>query len=296
MMAVFTTVLLLCTAAWATRPEGVLTGHPWAKAAQEAIDGERFDEALVLLRVDLKTPQDFIWNDYLRGQAMIGLGKLDSADALFGAARTKCLEIADAAERGRLESRVMRKQGLALRERLDYDGSRKLHFEALDLAQRYGSLEEEHDCLISIDVDCWHMQDWAESERILRQSLETAAQITEPMARTRAQATSQNNLAGTLAKLHNFEEAVERGQTALTLWGEWEAMTGNHGDFRVGWAHYGLADIYIMWAGTMQDALEASNKRGMAKYELMIAHVIGRDTGQPQKIFDEIDRRMVECQ
>jgi len=288
--------LVLSAAAFAARPEGVISGHPWAQRAQKAIDDERFNEALVLLSVDLKIPQDFVWNDYLRGVAYLGLGKLDSADACLHRARAKCAEIADEQERGRLESRVMRKQGAVLREQRDFDGSRKLHYEALDLAQRFGSAEEEHDCLISIDVDCYNLQDWPESERVLRQSAGIAAQITDAVARARAQATSANNLAGTLAALHNFDDAVEQGQAALTHWTEWEEMTGDRSEYRQGWAHYTLADVYIQWASTIEDALEASNKRGMAKYELMIAHVIGRDTKQPQEVFDLLDKRLAEVQ
>lgn len=289
--------MILTTTVLAQRPEGVLQGQPWAQRAQEAIDDERFDEALVLLRVDLKTPSDFVWHDYLTGLVLIGQSKLDSAENVLKRAFEKTEEIEDKSEAGRLQSRVERKLGLIERKRGNYDLSRKKHYEALDLAQKFGSSEEEHDCLISIDVDCYYLMDWTESERVLRESLEVAAQITEPVTRIRAQATSSNNLAGTLAELHNFEEAQEKAQAALAAWEEWEMMTGDTKEFRVGWAHYGLAMVFLKWAENLSavDPLEASNKRGMAKYELLIATMLARESGRPQEDLDEISRRLAEC-
>ncbi len=297
-MIIWGLIFLLTTTAWAGRPQGLLEGHPWAKRAQEAIDNERFDEALVSLRVDLKTPSDFVWHGYLQGLVAIGQGKLDSAEATLTKAAAKAKEISNEAEAGRLLSRVERKLGLIDRKRGHYNDSRKKHFIALDLAQRFGSAEEEHDCLISIDVDCYFLKDWAESERTLRQSIQVADQIVDPVARTRAQATSNNNLAGTLSELRNFDEAQERAQAALAAWEEWENMTGEKKDFRAGWAHYTLADVYLQWASHLAEAnaLEASNKRGMAKYELMIMSVLAREAGRPQADFDEIDKRLKECE
>ncbi len=289
--------LLFFTAAWAARPEGLPQGHPWAQRAQQAIDDERFDEALVSLRVDLKTASDFVWHDYLFGLVQIGQSKLDSAEMVLNRAAEKTKEIADGDESGRLLARVQRKLGMIERLRGNYDKSRTIHYGALELAQKFGSAEEEHDCLISLDVDCWHMQDWSESERVLRQSIDVAAQITDPVARTRGQATSCNNLAGTLAELHQFEEAQEKAHAAITGWEEWEKMTGDTKEFRTGWAHYELADVYLKWAASLAEsnALEASNKRGMAKYELMIMTVLAREAKRPQADFDVIDKRLKEC-
>lgn len=296
-MKIWGLLLILTTTVLAQRPEGVLQGQPWAQRAQEAIDDERFDEALVLLRVDLKTPSDFAWHGYLSGLARIGQGNLNEAETVLQQAAAKCKEISGAAESGRLLSRIERKLGYIERKRGGYEESRKRHYAALELAQHYGSAEEEHDCLISIDVDCYYLMDWTESERVLRESLEVAAQITEPVTRIRAQATSSNNLAGTLAELHNFEEAQEKAQAALAAWEEWEMMTGDTKEFRVGWAHYGLAMVFLKWAENLSavDPLEASNKRGMAKYELLIATMLARESGRPQEDLDEISRRLEEC-
>lgn len=288
-------VVVWCAVALA-RPEGVMTGHPWVNQAQSEIEDGRFDEALVSLRVDLKTPLDRAWHDYLEGCALIGKQQYADAQPKLESARTELLAQGDDPAANRLLSRVERKLGLLERERGDYDASRKRHYVALDLAQRYGSAEEEHDCLISIDVDCWHMQDWPESERVLRQSHEVAAQITDAVARTRAQATSANNLAGTLAELHNFEEAQEQGQTALAAWTEWEQMTGNAKEFRIGWAHYTLADVYLKWASTIEDHLQASNKKAMAKFELIVMRALAQEAKRPQSDFDAIDRRLPECE
>lgn len=297
-MIIWGLILLITISAWAQRPEGFPQGHPWAQQAQEAINNERFDEALVSLRVDLKTPSDFVWHDYLTGLAQIGKNQLDSAEVTLTRAAEKTKEIQNKPEAGRLLARVERKLGLIERQRGNYDLSRRKHYEALDLAQSFGSAEEEHDCLISLDVDCYYLQEWEESERTLRQSLEVAAQITDPVARTRAHATSNNNLAGTLAELHNFAEAQEKAQTALTLWEEWQTMTGKTEEFRVGWAHYTLADVYLQWAASLAEsnALEASNKRGMAKYELMVMTVLAREAQRPQSEFDLIDKRLKECE
>lgn len=288
-------VLLLSTMAWA-RPEGVISGQPWATQAQTAIDDGRFAEALVLLQVDLKTPLDHAWHAYLTGCAQIGQDEPESAVSELQRAKTELAELGDDPVANRLLSRVERKIGLIERQRGNYDESRKIHFIALDLAQRFGSAEEEHDCLISIDVDCWHMKDWTESERVLRQSLEVAALITDPIARTRAQATSSNNLAGTLSELKNFEEAQEKANAALSAWSEWENMTGDTKDFRSGWAHYTLADVYLQWASSLENKLEASNKRGMAKYELILMQALAQEAKRPQADFDEINRRLPECE
>ncbi|MCB9367280.1 MAG: tetratricopeptide repeat protein [Calditrichaeota bacterium] len=288
-------VLLITTMAWA-RPEGILTGQPWAQKAQAEIDSGRFDEALVSLRVDLKTPLDRAWHGYLSGLAFVGLERFGDADsALLAAKQVLEAEGEDAGAR-RMLSKVERKLGLVHRKQKNYEKSREVHYLALDLAQLYGSAEEEHDCLISIDVDCWHIQDWEESERVLRQSLEIAAQITDPVARTRAQATSSNNLAGTLSEVGNFEEAVEQAQAALAAWSEWEKMTGDMREFRSGWAHYTLADVYLSWAKRIEDSLDASNKRGMAKYELILMMKLAQDAGRPQDEFDLISKRLAECE
>lgn len=288
-------VLLLSTLAWA-RPEGVISGQSWATQVQTAIDDGRFDEALVLLQVDLKTPLDHAWHAYLTGCAQIGQNELENAAGELQRAKTELSAFGDDPIANRLLSRVERKLGLIERKRGNYDESRKIHHIALDLAQRFGSAEEEHDCLISIDMDCWHMKDWAESERVLRQSLEVSAQISDPIARTRAQATSNNNLAGTLSELKNFEEAQEKAYAALLAWSEWENMTGDSKDFRSGWAHYTLADVYLLWAASLENKLEASNKRGMAKYELILMRALAQEAKRPQAEFDEIDRRLPECE
>jgi len=297
-MIIWGLILLITSSVWAQRPEGLPQGHPWAMRAQEAIDNERFDEALVSLRVDLKTPSDFVWHHYLTGLVLIGQNKLDSAEVTLKHAAEKSKEIESKPEAGRLLARVERKLGLIERKRGNYDLSRQKHYEALDLAQSFGSAEEEHGCLISLDVDCYYLGEWEGSERTLRQSLEVAGQITDPVARTRAQATSNNNLAGTLAELQNFTEAQEKAQAALTFWEEWQTMTGNTKDFRAGWAHYALADMYLKWAASLAEsnALEASNKRGMAKYELMIMTVLAREAQRPQSEFDLIDKRLKECE
>ncbi len=250
-MIIWGLILLITTSVWAQRPEGIPQGHPWAMRAQEAINNERFDEALVSLRVDLKTPSDFVWHHYLTGLVLIGQNKLDSAEVTLKRAAEKTKEIESKPEAGRLLARVERKLGWIERKRGNYDLSRQKHYEALDLAQSFGSAEEEHDCLISLDVDCYYLGEWEESERILRQSLEVAGQITDPVARTRAQATSNNNLAGTLAELQHFEEAQEKAQAALTFWEEWQKMSGDRKDFRVGWAHYALAEVYLKWAASL---------------------------------------------
>jgi tetratricopeptide (TPR) repeat protein len=294
-MKLWVIVLLLSTTVWA-RPEGVITGHPWAAQAQTAIDDGRFDEALVLLQVDLLTPLDHAWHAYLTGCAQIGNDEPETAAGELQRAKAGLAELSDDPFANRLLSRVERKLGLIERKRGNYDESRKIHFAALDLAQRFGSAEEEHDCLISIDVDCWHLKDWTESERVLRQSLEVAAQINEPIARTRAQATSNNNLAGTLSELKNFEEAQEKANAALAAWTEWESMTGDKKDFRSGWAHYTLADVYLQWAANLENKLEASNKRGMAKYELILMQALAQEAKRPQADFDEISRRLPECE
>jgi tetratricopeptide (TPR) repeat protein len=290
-------ILLLSSTVWAQRPEGVLEGPPWAKTAQVAIENERFDEALVSLQAELKGAADSVWKNYLLGLIEIEQGQLEAAESSLKTASEKTHEISDGALSNRLLSRVTRKIGLIERKRGDYDASRRLHYTALDLAQKYGSPEEEHDCLISLDVDCYYLQDWSESERVLRESFDVAAQIVDPVARTRAQATSYNNLAGTLTELHNFEEALEKAQAALMSWEEWENMTGDAKGFRAGWAHYALADVYLAWAKSLaeRDPLEASNKRGMAKYELLVLTMLARDAGRPQKDFDEIDKRLKEC-
>lgn len=287
-------ILLLTTMAWA-RPEGILTGHPWAQKAQAAIDSGRFDEALVLLRVDRLTPLDHAWHDYLSGLAFIGLERFGDADEALQKARTHLAPLSEDNTAKRLLSRVERKLGLVQRKLKNYEKSLDVHYEALELAQLYGSAEEEHDCLISIDVDCWHLQRWSESERVLRQSLAVASQIKDPVARTRAMATSNNNLASTLAEVGNFEEAAEKAQTALADWTEWENMTGDTREFRSGWAHYALADIYLRWAGQIEEPLEASNKRGMAKYELILVRMLGQEAGRPQEDFDLFDKRLAEC-
>ena len=66
----------------------------------------------------------------------------------------------------------------------------------------------------------------------------------------------------------------------------------------MGWAHYALADMYLKWAASLAEsnALEASNKRGMAKYELMIMTVLAREAQRPQSEFDLIDKRLKECE
>ncbi|MBK6764953.1 MAG: hypothetical protein IPG71_01220 [bacterium] len=288
-------LVLWCAVAWA-RPEGAMTGHPWVNRAQTEIEDGRFDEALVSLRVDLKTPLDRAWHGYLEGCALIGKEQKSDAQTKLEVARTELLTLGDDAAANRLLSRVERKLGYLERERGDYAASRTRHYIALDLAQRFGSAEEEHDCLISIDVDCWHMQEWPESERVLRQSVEAATQITDAVARVRAQATSANNLAGTLAELRNFEEAQEQAQAALIAWTEWEQMTGDASEFRIGWAHYTLADVYLKWAATIEDHLESSNKKGMAKYELIVMRALAQEAQRPQSDFDAIDRRFPECE
>ncbi|MCB1058959.1 MAG: hypothetical protein KDB65_01895 [Calditrichaeota bacterium] len=291
-------IFVLSTMVWAQRPEGVLDGPPWAKVASEAIENERFDEALVLLQSEPNSTLDSVWKGYLTGLIEIEQGQLEAAEASLKGAREITQEISDESLSNRLLSRVQRKLGLVERKRGDYDASRRMHYTAFDLAQKYGSAEEEHDCLISIDVDCYYLQDWSESERVLRESLEVAAQISDPVERTRAQATSNNNLAGTLSEEHNFEEAQEKAQAALAAWEEWENMTGDRTEFRAGWAHYTLADVYLAWAKSLaaENALEASNKRGMAKYELLAMTALAREANRPQSDFDEINRRLKECE
>lgn len=290
-------IFVLSTMVWAQRPEGVLDGPPWAKVASEAIENERFDEALVLLQSEPNSTLDSVWKGYLTGLIEIEQGQLEAAEASLKGAREITQEISDESLSNRLLSRVQRKLGLVERKR----GLRRVAPNALH-GVRFGSeirfrrrgarLLNQHRRGLLLLAGLVRVRACAARE------FGSCGANFRSGGRTRAQATSNNNLAGTLSEEHNFEEAQEKAQAALAAWEEWENMTGDRTEFRAGWAHYTLADVYLAWAKSLaaENALEASNKRGMAKYELLAMTALAREANRPQSDFDEINRRLKECE
>lgn len=291
-------LLVTISIAQSPRPAGVLEPpHPFNKVQTE-IENENFDQALTLLRMDLLTGWDHIWHDFLEGQALIGKNKLDAATEILERCKAQLDGLSDDASAKRLLSRVERKLGLIERKNQNYDLAAELHRNALALAVDYGSAEEEHDCWISLDVDAWHKQDWSESERVLRASLDIADQIQDETAKLRARATSLNNLGGTLAQLTRFQEGDDALNQSLTLWDEWEKVSGKTTEHRAIWAHYGIADLHLLWAKFIGEAdhLEASQHKARAKYELIAAMAMGREANMSTENLHEIEKRLPECE
>lgn len=280
-----------------SRPVGVLEPPPAFSKAQTEIENENFDQALALLKVDLPSGWDHIWHDYLEGLARIGKKDYDAATEVLELCKAQLDGLGGDVSAKRMLSRVERKLGLIERERKNFDLASQLHRNALALAVDYGSAEEEHDCWISLDVDAWHNQDWKQSEEVLRASLDVAEQIQDETAKLRARATSLNNLGGTLAQLNRFQEGDDALNQSLTLWSDWEQLSGKSNEHRAIWAHYGIADLHLLWAKSIGEAdhLQASQHKARAKYELMVAVAMGREANMSTEDLHTIEKRYPEC-
>lgn len=147
----------------------------------------------------------------------------------------------------RLSAKSLKKIGWYQRKQKEYEKAYGSHAQAFLLYERFGSAEEIHDALISLDVDADLMGDPVLSETALNLSVSAARKITDDKKRFKALGMTHNNLTFALQKQGRYLEAEDAILKSVDYWKQFETLAGT-AEHRVMWAWFGVGDMYETWA------------------------------------------------
>lgn len=183
-----------------------------------------------------------LWSLYNKGIADYKEQKLDEGVKSF----LTCFESVQKNKKAkpeefRIAGLCLKKIGWYYRGQKEYHKAFAYHSMRLSLVREFGSANEVHDALISLDVDVYMLNDMHLSERFLIESLEYAQEIKDDKSRVMALGTSYNNLSGTFSGLERFDESIEYAHKAFEYWEKYEAIAGTE-EMKLPWAYYAIGD------------------------------------------------------
>jgi tetratricopeptide (TPR) repeat protein len=156
------------------------------------------------------------------------------------------------AEEFRIAGMCLKKIGWYHRKQKDYHKAFSFHSMRLVLVKEFGSANEVHDALISLDVDVYMLKNMHLSERFLTESIDYANEVKDEKSRYMALGTTFNNLGGTLYGLNKFKKSEESILKSLTYWSKYEEITGTE-EMKVPWAYFAIGDVYEQWAKHLKE-------------------------------------------
>ncbi len=219
----------------------------------------------LLVPYQATNPRAKLWQRWLLGQALMERGALEPGFELLEA-NYRDLRDASAgwdADAYRVAARSLKKIGWYYRQKKEFERAYTYHHLQYLYLARFGSPDEIHDALISLDFDSYELQQAYASEHWLREALRVGETIEEDLPRTKALATTWNNLSDTLRIQKRWTEAAQAGLESQNLWRVWDASNGAK-DRRELWALIQTASIYGDWATSLDDPTEATNQFNQA--------------------------------
>ncbi len=194
-----------------------------------------------------------LWSEYNEGIDFYKNKKLDDGLKKFMNCYQSVIDKKDVtSEEFRIAGMCLKKVGYYHRKQKDYHQAFSFHNMRLVLVKEFGSANEVHDALISLDVDVYMLKNMHLSERLLIESIDYAYEIKEDKSRYMALGTTFNNLGGTLYGLNKFRKSEESVLKSLTYWTKYEEFAGTE-EMKVPWAYYAIGDVYEVWAKYLKE-------------------------------------------
>lgn len=231
----------------------------------------------LLLHYEARDSLAKLWQRWLLGQALMERGGVEQGFALLEANYQDLRDHAEgwSPDAFRVAARSLKKLGWYYRQKGEFERAYTIHHLQYLFLCQYGSAEDRHDALISLDFDSFELKQSFASEHWLREALAVAAAIPDELSRTKALATSWNNLSDTLRLQKRWIEAVQAGLESQTHWRTWDQSNASK-ERREIWALLQTADVYKNWSEHLQaaDPKAAKDKFRLAREQAMAANVL----------------------
>ncbi len=226
---------------------------PLQDAARAAAEGRQGDVQGILQNFQPQDDDQLIWTRYLIGEAQMNLGSYErgwkNLMANYEALRDQAAQLSPASRR--VAAKSLQKIAWWHRQRQQWTDAYFFHHMQYLYLRAYGSLEEQHEALISLDQTSYRLRNHFASEVWLRESIQLGMSMPEGLARQRALGTSWNHLAATLREQSRWQEAINANLESRKFWLALDQATGRAEEQEL-WGLAQAAEILSAWGQFLQ--------------------------------------------